>query len=238
MALTRTYVRRSVEHDVTQFDGWQQLYKMCRKLELGRDQALFAATFSTGGRIREVLNLRKENFEVGYENGKYLLVKNMMLEKRYLKTSEYVEWIETLPANRLRRLYKFDNEKKQFSRRRFETEKIKAYRSPFVMPMTEPFIPLFLNQIESADPFLFKGRDGDKPLTRWAAYKIIVKTGTYPHYLRGQRASCLIAFYGMTMESMMEWMGWEEIGTARHYARMGIKGLAKHFENVTYPKMD
>lgn len=48
------------------------------------------------------------------------------------------------------------------------------------------------------------------------AYRIISGAGIYPHWLRGQRASCLISEYGWTMEQMMEWMGWEELSTARH----------------------
>jgi len=234
--LLHPYKRRAVERDVVQFDGWEKLVELCNRLESNRDKALFQAIFSTGGRINEVLSLKKENFAVGYED-KYLLVQNMTLSKRYLKTHEYQEWIDSLPETRLKRLYKFDEEKKQYSRRRFETEKVNAIRSPFVIPLNEPLMPKFLEQIEASESYLFIGRSTEKPMSRNWAYKIITKTGLYPHYLRGQKASCLIAFYGMTMEEMMEYMGWEEIGTARHYAKMGIKGLSKHFENVVYPKV-
>lgn len=57
------------------------------------------------------------------------------------------------------------------------------------------------------------------------AYRIITATGVYPHWLRAQRASCLIKEYGWPMEMMMEWMGWEELTTARHYAKYGPEML-------------
>ena len=57
----------------------------------------------------------------------------------------------------------------------------------------------------------------------------------YPHFLRAQRASCLIAFYHWRLEEMMEWTSWEEVSTARMYAKFGKEALSQKLEGYTYP---
>ena len=56
-------------------------------------------------------------------------------------------------------------------------------------------------------------------------WKIFNKYGFYPHWLRAQRASCLISWNGLSMDQMMEWTGWEELSTAMHYGKMGKSKL-------------
>lgn len=66
-------------------------------------------------------------------------------------------------------------------------------------------------------------------------YSYVLRLALYFRWLRAQRASCLIAFYGMSMEEMMEWLGWEHLGTARVYARFGEKTLAAKLAGKAYP---
>ena len=238
--LLHPYKRRAVERDVVQFDGWQRIVELCNMLDGQRNQALFSAAFHTGGRITETLTLKKDFFMKEKEgNDEFLIVKGMLLEKHYNKTSSYIEWTDKLPDNRLRRLFTFDEEKKKYSRRRFETEKINAIRNPFRMPTNAPLMPIFLKQIDETEEghYLFRGQKPDQPLGRNRAYKIITKTGIYPHYLRGQRASCLKVIYHMTIDEIMEWMGWEDLQTAMRYAKMGVTGLSERFKNIVYPEI-
>jgi len=79
---------------------------------------------------------------------------------------------------------------------------------------------------------MFKGYKG--PLSYSRAYAIICKTGTHPHYLRSQRASCLVSFYNYTVSELMEWFTWMEITTAQLYAQHGDTKLFNKMDSVTY----
>ncbi len=199
-------------------------------LLLERDRGLYSATFLTGGRIEEVLGLRVEHFQ---ETEDLIIVKKMPLLKRYEKISEYIEKVDELPTNKLRRLFKLDEETGKYYRRRFQTEKTEAERKPFAFPTKEPLANILAEWIKQAENFLFPGY-GER-LSYSRAYQIFSKIGIHPHWLRAQRASCLTSFYGWPMEKMMEWMGWEELTTARHYAKYGWRILAEMFSGINYP---
>jgi integrase len=224
---THRYSRRSVERDVEEFVGWPKLEKLISKVpeyNRERNQALFAATFLTGGRIEEVLQLVKSNFTVDLEAGE-IIIRGMKLLKRYEKTGSWIEWIDQKPKNKLARLYSFDEGKKQFHRNRFTTEKKDETRREFRFATTENFASILIEWLRKTQELLFNGYFTSKPLSYPMAYRIITATGMYPHWLRAQRASCLISEYGWKMEMMMEWMGWEELTTARHYAKYGPSSL-------------
>jgi len=234
---SHVYERRKVEDDVKRFVGWQSLGSLLQKFEgylSERDRALFAVTFLTGGRIQEVLALRSNNFVVD-KSEETVTVQDMMLLKRYEKTGEYIERVEEKPTNKLARLFKWDEEKQRWWRTRYETEGKPDIRPDFSLPLDEPFVALLLAKLEITNEFLFPGYRA-KHLSYSRAYQIITKVGIYPHWLRAQRASCLISFYRMTMEEMMEWMGWEELSTARHYAKFGVKALVSKMKKREYPK--
>lgn len=221
---THEYTRRSVEQDVTRFVGFdklKQLSNLVPDYNKARNQNLFRAIFLTGGRVNEVLELKKENFAIKDDE---IIITDMPLEKRYKKTGTYTEWTDEKPKNILKRLYEYDEEKKKFHRKRYNTEKIFEIRKEFRFSTQEPFAQELIEWINKIDQgYLFSGY---KPqLSYMTAYRIIDSTGYYPHWLRAQRASCLIVEYGWKMEMMMEWMGWEELSTARHYAKYGPSEL-------------
>lgn len=218
------YHRRSVQQDVQRFEGWKKLQSLCDKVpeyNHERNKVLFATPFLTGGRIEEALQLRKSNFIVQDEQ---VIVRDMRLLKRYEKTGSWIEWVDVKPSNKLARLYKFDETKQQYWRNRYYTETKKEVRSEFRFSTTEPLASLLVEWLENCKDYLFSGYSKDQ-LSYSMAYRIITATGVYPHWLRAQRASCLISEYGWRMEMMMEWMGWEELSTARHYARYGPTNL-------------
>jgi len=235
------YKRRAVSKDVTGFVGWKKIVELASQFKgstKDRDRALYSATFLTGGRIGEVLLLRRDNFEVTSDE---VIVRRMRLFKRYEKTGEWFEYVDEKPENRLARLYKWDREQEKYFRRRYETKTKIEYRSDFSFPANEPLASILIDWIERSDDYLFKGYKGDH-LSYIRAYqifrqvKIDENTHLYPHWLRAQRASCIISFYGFKMEEMMEWMGWEELSTARMYAKFGLKTLTSKMMNRTYPK--
>lgn len=230
------YHRRSVAEDLSGigFVGWEKLVDLATQFDgprTRRNQVLFATTFLTGGRISEVLDLKKENFEIAEDE---ILVRGMDLLKRYRKTEEYKEWVDEKPKSQLSRLYNFDEEEKKFWRTRYKTTRRKTFRSPFTFPTREPLSQILIDWLNSFEKgYLFPGYS-DNHLSYNRVYHIFKKISLhssgisshlYPHFLRGQRASCLISFYGWSMEEMMEWMGWEELTTARMYAKFGVKRL-------------
>lgn len=81
-------LRRSVERDVTEFCGWDRLLRIVEKMGGLKApyppemlQALVAALFETGGRISEVLKLKRRNFDLKTEPG-FAIVKAMPVLKR------------------------------------------------------------------------------------------------------------------------------------------------------------
>jgi integrase len=243
------YQRHSVGKDIEEFEGWPKLIERHEKIERdeGFDLAqVHGASFLTGGRITEVLTLAPEMFTPKVEvvelpNGrqmtrKVLEVKGMLLEKRYRKLSNYMEkkTAEELPKNITRRLFPSEaDEQGIFSRKRFRTEKILTHRRPFDIPLDE--VPkewrLMHDELQKhlktiqGQPWLFPSHTKNTHMSRSYVWEIFGKYGIYPHYLRGQRASCLITWNGLSMEQMMEWMSWDNLETARHYGKMGKSKL-------------
>jgi integrase len=214
-----------VAKDVTEFVGWEGLILLANALE-EEGRALFSTAFLTGGRITEVLELTADNFIFTDD---FIRVKRMPLKKRYSKTGEWVEWVDERPTNTLRRLYHWDIEKGAWFRKRYETVRREEFRAEFAFPRSEPLVPILIEWVEAKEDKLFQ-------MSRFKAYRIMKEIGIYPHWLRAQRASCLIAFWGFTMEQMMEWMGWEELTTARHYGKMGWRKLADMFKGIRIPQ--
>lgn len=227
------WVRRSVRRDVRRFVGWPKLIELAKKLRRPAYRALFTTTFLTGGRISEVSGtektppLARENFIIG---DRYVVVTGMPLLKRYRKTKGYLEEVDELPKTNLARLYQYDKKAGKWWRRRFVTEKIAdEVRSDFDIRQDEPLCSILLDWLREVKSGPLFPR-----ISRWMAYREFREIGIYPHWLRAQRASCLISFWRFSMEYMMEYMGWEELTTARHYGKMGPK-LRELFEQVQIP---
>lgn len=236
---SHVYRRRQVRKDVKRFVGWEALAQLIQKIEgfqTTRNRCLVATGFATGGRIMEVLPLQRRHFTIDKDAGE-LVVQNMPLLKRYEKTGSWREYVKERPDNKLARLYSWDEKKEQWGRNRYDTKTLEEVRPDFSIPLDEPFIPLVLSRLETCRDslaYLFPGYS-QSHLSYQRAYQIISELGIYPHWLRAQRASCLVSFYRMSMEQMMEWMAWEELTTARHYARHGIRSLADKMKGKAYP---
>lgn len=164
------YARESVV-DIPRFCGWPTLVwlvKVAGTIQYRtdeadylqrRDQALVAALFETGGRVREVLMLRKQNFKIEPNR---ILIQDMPLLKRYRKKKSYIERRKELPDNCTARLYEWDKKRKRWWRKRWETEPIFANRQDFTISLAEPLAYPLLSWIKQADKYLFPPRRKSK----------------------------------------------------------------------------
>jgi hypothetical protein len=247
---THPYYRLNVEDFVEEFVGWTAIMQLFGMLYDKRDRAFFAALFLTGGRVSEVLSLRKSNFEVRPDKNA-ILVRNMRLLKRYKKLSELV---------------------KPNGRKGWVIEKLVQFRKTFPIMLNEPLAPILLEWIESQDDLLFPSsrrvsKKGEVlSLTRGWAYKLIrfvdrllpdslkealrlhlpfispkgVKVNDsihlWLHWFRSQRASQLVNDYNYEVLDLMNYFSWEKAETAIHYARRGWVGLAEKMQaaKMTY----
>jgi integrase len=238
------YHRLSVKDFVEQFCGWKALLELVNCAKSSRDRAFLAALFLTGGRVKEVLSLTAQNFEIR-ESENLIICRNMLLEKRYRK----VEAI-TKP-----------NGKKGWL-----TERLEKYRKPFPIVMREPLVPILLEWLSQSQGggLLFPSPYSVGPLSRFWAYRLVrkidieiptalrealglnkpfIKDGVkvsdsihlWLHWFRSQRASQLVENYGYSTEDLIEYFSWESPQTAMVYARRGWRGLAsKMMVQVAY----
>jgi integrase len=236
---THPYIRLNVRDYSEEWVGYQAILELIELAGTPREQAFLSALFLTGGRVSEVLALRKNNFEIR-KRERVIVVRNMPLLKRYRKIEETRD---------------------EEGRRKWVTQKIEARRKPFpILLLKEPLVPYLLNWIEAIpeeEGLLFPSpyRVG-KPLSRfWAYYTIrrldeavspelrqklglhkpFIKDGKivkdrlhlWLHFFRSQRACCLVSEYGFQLHDLIDWFSWEHIQTAMDYAKRGWKGLAE-----------
>jgi len=210
------YKARSVKRDVISFCGWDFLIKIMKACPTKFHQALIAALFETGGRVSEVIKLKKRHFDLK-THPKLIIVRNMPLLKRFekirrVKHGNSVKWV---------------------------TKKVEAYRT-FPIRKDEPLVPYLLRYISDKreNQLLF-------PYSRVRVYQIVRQVGKilncpvpnarihssqlYPHFFRSQRACQLVDDYGFDIFELDRFFGWQkrELRTAEIYARMGWKGLAR-----------
>jgi len=239
---THQYVRLNVKDYSEEWIGYKPLLEVLALTKKPREQAFLSALFLTGGRVSEVLSLRKSNFEIRKEEN-LIIVRSMPLFKRYKKLQEL----------------NFTNSKGQ-TIRKWVTQKLEKTRKPFPILLSEPLTPTLLKWIEEVpeeSAYLFPSpyREG-KPLSRFWAYRFIRKLDKavnpelrqklgldkalivegvklsdnihlWLHFFRSQRACCLVSEYGFQLHDLIDWFSWEHIETAMDYAKRGWRGLAE-----------
>ena len=235
---THPYIRLNVRDYSEEWVGYQPLLELIELAGEPREKAFLSTLFLTGGRVSEVLALRKNNFEVRRRE-QLLVVRNMPLLKRYRKIEETRD---------------------EHGRRKWITERLTKTRKPFPILVKEPLTPILLNWIEAIseeDGLLFPSpyKIG-KPLSRfWAYYTIrrldmavspelrqklglnkpLIVEGVkvkdnihlWLHFFRSQRACCLVSEFGFQLHDLIDWFSWEHIQTAMNYAKKGWRGLAE-----------
>lgn len=228
---THPYTKASVL-TIEEFDGWDfmlRLVEECRNTPykapailteeaarahvaklIRRDQALIATLFETGGRVSEVVQLRRHNFKI---SRRWIRVTGMRVLKRFRKVGEYVD---------------------ASGRKRWITEPIYVTRGRFSIPIDEPLVPYMLDWIREADDYLFPSPAPSREhLSRVRAYQIVRAVGKrlgrhiWPHYFRSQRASQLAEDYEFTLHEQIRFFSWKNLATADRYAKLSSQALER-----------
>jgi len=246
---THQYFRLNVKDYSEEFCGWKPLLELVDLAGEPREKAFLSALFLTGGRVSEVLSLRKNNFEIRKEEN-LIIVRGMPLLKRYKKLQEL----------------NFTNSKGQTTKK-WITQKLEKTRKAFPISFAEPLTPFLLDWLEripEENGLLFPSpyREG-KPLSRFWAYRFIRrldkavspelrqklgldkpliingkvvsdKLHLWLHFFRSQRACCLVSEYGFQLHDLLDWFSWEHVETAMDYAKKGWRSLAQKMLQTRY----
>lgn len=237
---------RSVEQDVEGFCGWPFLLELIQTASTPFLQGLMAALFETGGRISEILALRRDNVLLSHPNTvktdpDIIIVNNMILLKRFKrvgKTTKYKcvghcrkRW-DQKPSPEEYKIHKIKKYKGWI------TEPLKDFRT-FPIRMDEPLTPFLVSWIKACKTKLLF------PLNRSTAYVRIQKIGKkldrdipfcnirsgqiYDHWFRAERACQLSFDYGFDDRDLDEFFGWKERKPrmSRRYASLAWIGLAR-----------
>jgi len=258
---THTYYRMSVTDDITKFCGWKSIVELVNfRYNSELETAFLSALFLSGGRIKEVLNLTKENFTLCArpDGEKYLRVDNMTLEKRYKKIGKkYVD---------------------EEGNNRFHTKKEFAFRGQFSIMLKEPIADFLFKWInKSKGGLLFPSsfhRKGEKrgimPRSRHWAYRftirlskaipsslvtalglgmpqIVDRTEENPngrikaknlhlwlHWFRSMRASQLRHDYHWDIYELMNYFSWKDVKIAKRYIHEGAEDMAASMNVKSY----
>ncbi len=190
-----------------------------------RDKALIAIAFETGGRIGEVLQLRKPMFTVLEDR---IVIKDMPVIKRWEKIGEQIEvWQEKDPPQDTKRWhwsYKYD----AWVRRKFVTKPKLDRRNVLEIPRFEPLTQYIVEWLDMVEDWLFPayGVKGNKPISPTRAYQIVTSIGSRiglkicNHWFRSQRASQLAEEYGWREFELKRFFSWKSDKEAVLYAKL------------------
>lgn len=203
--------------------------KRMRKRLIRRDKALVSASFETGGRVLEVLGLRKKMFTV--ESDK-IIIENMPVVKRWKKLSEVVEkWAEEGdpdPKYKFHFLPKYGG----WVKRKFITKPILDRRNILEIRRSDVLVPHLVTWLDRVDDYLFSSyaKDNNPPMTTVRAYQIIRGLGERigltgddhicPHWFRSMRASQLASEYGWREFELKRFFSWKTDSMASRYAKL------------------
>jgi len=241
---------RNVRDDVDAFCGWSFLEKLIEAATDSLLRGLISALFETGGRISEVLALRRDNLDFTL-HPELLIIKQMILLKRFEKLKGDAgtkrkwkcdghcskRWDQKPPPGE----YKLHKIKRYAG---WVTKPILDYRT-FPIRRDEPLTKHFTSWLDhtrkSDNALLFpigrttaylRIKDVGKKLNMEIPFSNIHSGQIYLHWFRAQRA-CQLAFdYGFKKDDLEEFFSWKERREtmAMRYASLGWKGLARRME--------
>lgn len=208
---------RSVEKDIRGFCGWKFLLNFIRNTPLPY-RGFIACLFETGGRISEVLQLRRRNFYFDL-HPELIVVDGMPVVKKYKKVGEVED-----PSRK--------------SGKRWVTKKTKDTRT-FPIKKSEPLTPYLINHIKrSKDKLFFMNRLEALRLIRNVGkslkeqdvpFSSITASQIYCHWFRAQRASQLKSEYNFDALALASFFRWKMpgMGTIPVYTYLSWEEMAR-----------
>ena len=233
---------RSVARDVDAFCGWPFLEKLVGSAGSSFMQGLMAGMFGTGGRISEVLTLRKWNVDLSLHPD-VVVVKQMRLFKRFERIGTVTKWKCKGHCSKRWSKKPSAEEAEGHKVRKYKgwiTKPVLDYRT-FPIRVDEPLTRYFTawyGEVKGSKSLLFptdrvqaflKVRDVGIELNMDIPFSNIHSKDLYDHWFRAERA-CQLAFdYGFTKDDLHEFFRWKkrEPDMAERYASLGWKGLAR-----------
>lgn len=237
---------RGIDADVEDFCGWDFLMKLFTVTSSNFLQGLMAGIFGTGGRISEVLSLRKNMVLIDLHSD-IIVIQNMPLLKRFEKVKgnagNVTKWKckdhckkrwnnQPTPEE-----YKIHNIVEYVG---WITKPIKDYRTFPIRKdeLTTPYFIAWYEQVRGDNDLLYpisrstafnKIRDIGKRLDMEIPFSNIPSSQLYVHWWRAQRA-CQLAFdYGFDDDDLDRFFGWKERRPrmSKKYASRGWIGMAR-----------
>jgi integrase len=211
--------------EVEGFCGWEFLLRLVTVFESPMHQGFIASLFETGGRISEVLQLRKTHFNLGL-HPELIVVEHMPVLKRY-------ELVEKKPDQTKKRGFHWVTKKK--SDYRFFPIRRDEALVPYMLKWLEMAPTDLLFQFSRVNAFLKLRRAGEIlnkpiPFTKHRSKDRPLKSSEiFPHLLRAERASQLASEYGFDVYGLRQFFGWKprKLDMAEKYASLDWKGLAR-----------
>lgn len=195
---------RSIERDIEAFCGWDFLLDLVNAARSTIDKALVAGLFLTGCRISELILLKPEQFNLGFDKD-FIIVERCPVLKRYSrKERKSMSTQRTFPIRRDEPLVPY------------LVNAIKNPVSKLLFPYTRQTVFLRVRAI---------GRRLDSKVP----FSNIHSSQIYPHWFRAQRARQLRYEYGFSDEELRDWFGWKvtEAGMPAIYGKLSCLELMK-----------
>ena len=171
-----TYSRLSVDRDVKQWCGWNNLKRYFTEIKnpLTRDVAV--VEFSLMARVNEALSATSSLFRVEDSS---ILVTGLVLEKRWRKKGVELMCGECGSINQARAVQcaSCGANLLVLGKKHFITEKIETVRIPFWFPKKEPQTKWLIDRLKKHDGLLFPELQGNNPrYGRRTAYNLLRET--------------------------------------------------------------
>jgi len=205
-----------------------------RKKLIKRDKALVSASFETGGRVLEVLGLRKSMFTIESDR---IIIENMPVVKRWKKLREVVDkWEDTEDPNPKLNFH-FYPKLGGWVKRKFITKPVLDRRNKLEIRLSDALTPYLVAWLNEIDDYLFPSyaKSCNPPMTTIRAYQIIRDLGERiglvgkehicPHWFRSMRASQFCSEYGWREFELKRFFSWKSDEMATRYAKLSSTEL-------------
>lgn len=209
------YRRHSVDRDVKFWMGWQKFDELIKAIKNPLYQDVAITAFKLAARITETLQSRKNMFIIDYDVEGIIVPRFPILKLWKAKDKVIICTRCSLENSKFDAICTKCGANLVYSgKKKFITERVIAYREPFVIPLNEKYSDRLVEIIERAEDWLFPSPYTGKPYTRQWAYAMVKEYGPlvgldklYNHYWRSQRDQQLKEEMGFTKEERKTYTG-------------------------------